>query len=305
MFLGIIQGLFLAFFFLSRKQKPVLANRLLGWALLSISLMVLEIFLCYTNYMFWIIHLVDFSEPLNYVLGPLFYLYVRARLNLSWRKYEFLHFLPTIFWALYSLTWHIQGAHFKYNAYLGAYYPEMEMVPSVMIAPYDFLNIREYVNHILLLSLFMYTILAMRELYQFYLRQNLSFWSGVDKSLSFLRTILLELLGFTIIILVVKLLYEDDLGDHVLGAIITLLIYQLNYYIIRQSQFFQGDKPELLRPKYEKSSLSEEQETHTLRKLEELLSTENHLWIILFLYPNLQNSYRYLLTIFHRLSITN
>ncbi len=50
--LGVAQGLFLGIFFLSGSRNKSVANRCLGWFMLSLSAISAEIFLNYTNYMF-------------------------------------------------------------------------------------------------------------------------------------------------------------------------------------------------------------------------------------------------------------
>ena len=74
MFLGIVQALFLAYFFLLGKQGNRLANRFLGLLLLCFVFAITEILLCYTNYMFKMVWLIDFAEPTNFLIAPLLFL---------------------------------------------------------------------------------------------------------------------------------------------------------------------------------------------------------------------------------------
>ncbi len=74
--LGVAQGIFLGIFFLTGERGRVVSNRCLGWFMLGLSAIIAEIFLCYTNYMFQVLWLIDFSEPVNFTLGPLFYFFV-------------------------------------------------------------------------------------------------------------------------------------------------------------------------------------------------------------------------------------
>ena len=50
--LGVIQGLFLSFFFLNRKIRRNSSSLFLGFVMLSLSLIILEIFLNHTGYMY-------------------------------------------------------------------------------------------------------------------------------------------------------------------------------------------------------------------------------------------------------------
>ncbi|MDX2306509.1 MAG: hypothetical protein NW226_27110 [Microscillaceae bacterium] len=191
MFLGIIQGLFLAFFFLSGSRRQVLSNRFLGAVLLSNSLIVLEIFLCYTHYMFQVLYLIDFSECLNFTLGPLFYLYIRTKIRSVGMIY--IHFLPAVFWLLYSLGWQIQSLDFKYNAYLNAYHPQLDLIPIREVLPSDILGIRKYIIHFTLGSLFVYVSLSASEVFWAYQKAQLKFWSRASPDLVWLRGVVLQL----------------------------------------------------------------------------------------------------------------
>ena len=75
-FLGVIQGLFLSFFFLNKKIRNKPSNLYLGFLMLSLSLVIFEIFLVYTSYMFKVIRIDNFSEPITFSLGPLMYFYI-------------------------------------------------------------------------------------------------------------------------------------------------------------------------------------------------------------------------------------
>ena len=75
-FLGIVQGVFLLFFFLSAEHRKNEVNRFHALFLFSITACIFEIFLMYTGYIMNMLYLVDFSEALSFVIGPSFYLLV-------------------------------------------------------------------------------------------------------------------------------------------------------------------------------------------------------------------------------------
>lgn len=111
-FLGTVQGFFLAYFFLSKKEANHLSNRFLGYLLLSLSLVSLEIFLCYTNSMFVVIHLVDFSEPANFLFAPLTFLYIQSKVHQRFGKKQYWHFLPFFLYFLYICLIYYPKANF-------------------------------------------------------------------------------------------------------------------------------------------------------------------------------------------------
>jgi len=68
--LGVIQGLFLSFFFLNKRIRRKPSSLYLGFVMLSLSLIILEIFLNYTGYMFNMLRIDNFSEPLSFAVPP-------------------------------------------------------------------------------------------------------------------------------------------------------------------------------------------------------------------------------------------
>ena len=106
-FLGAVQGLYIAVFFLFRHEGNLLANRILSVILIVISLLILDIFLGYTGYMIYAIHLNNSTEPLNFLIGPLFYLYifVVTENKKQLKKIQYLHFVPAAFFLFYMIPY--------------------------------------------------------------------------------------------------------------------------------------------------------------------------------------------------------
>ncbi len=85
-FLGVFQGFFLSWFFIKSVQNTRKANLYQGLLLLSLSLCIFEEWLNNTGYIVKVLAISNFSEPLNFALTPLFYLYIRSSLNPEERK---------------------------------------------------------------------------------------------------------------------------------------------------------------------------------------------------------------------------
>ena len=103
-FLGIVQGIFLLLFFLSKENRKIKSNLFQGLMLLSIVACITEIFLMYTGYIVHCLFLVDFSEAFGLAIGPCFYLLVVSltKGNITWKNYLHLAFRSFIF----SLNYH-------------------------------------------------------------------------------------------------------------------------------------------------------------------------------------------------------
>lgn len=284
--LGIAQGVFLGVFFLTGSRGRHVANRCFGWLMLSLSAILTEMGLEYTNYMFRTLALVDFAEPFNFLLGPLAFLFVYSRLHGRLPARWGWHLLPFGIWAANAVTWLYQPTEFKYNGYVNAWHPELPFVPSAHYLPEDLTGLRGYINELTMLSAFSYGVWSLWIIYQAYRRSGLSFGSANGAGpLGTLRALVVWNVLFPVLVLIVKLNYREDLGDHLLASCITLFIYATSFLIMRGSPFFAQTQavedvaePAPTEPapkkKYEKSALSDEVEEAVLQRLNRLLTDE-------------------------------
>jgi AraC-like DNA-binding protein len=273
MFLGIVQALFLAYFFIFGKKGNRQANLFLGIILIGFVLAMTEILLCYTNYMFKMIWLIDFAEPTNYAFPPLIYMYVRSILNKPFRKIDWLHFVPFGLYLVYScITFYPLGYAVKYNAYISAYYPNLPHLNHELVWDKSIYFIRSYTNELFLLSMFVYSLANVWLLINAFREGKIPFFSNQDASLNWARRTTLWFISLMIVFVIFKKLFPHDLGDHLIAAHLTLIIYLISINVVRNSSFFsQENKPS---KKYEKSSLTSEIQENTLSKLQHLMENE-------------------------------
>lgn len=288
--LGVAQAIFLGFFFLTGKRGQRVANQCLGWMMLALAAVIGEIFLCYSNYMFRVLALVDFSEPLNFVMAPLFFLFVFARIRGRLPRGWGWHFVPAGLWTINSISWMYQPVALKYNNYLHSYHPELSFIPEPPVYLYeDFFGIRDYINELTLLSCLAYNVLALIIIHRAYRLVGGSFWQRSPVRLAQLRNQTLLFLMVPILIVLVKPQFYNDLGDYLLASYLTVIIYATSILVMADSTYFAKDpmpvsaentpdssgEPDIEpRRKYEKSALSEEVEDAVLAKLNRLLATE-------------------------------
>lgn len=284
--LGVAQGLFLGILLLTEARGGEVSNRCLGGLMLALAAILGEVWLEYTNYMFRTLALIDFAEPFNFALGPLFFLFVFARINGRLSRHWPWHFLPFGFWLLYGITWFYQPIEFKYNAYVNAWHPQFPFVTTELYLPEDALGVREYIIELTLLSSLIYLSWATWLVFRAYRQGGASFWGGAGKqSLRLLRNMSLLNLVFPVLILLVRTQFEEDLGDHLLATYITLIIYTTCFFVLRDSDFFRHKpvsvpfeeavpEPVETKRKYEKSALSPDQEEAILSKLNHLVQSE-------------------------------
>ena len=274
-FLGVIQGVYLSFFFLVRKAGRNLPNRILGWFLLSISAIILEIFLCRSRIIVEVIHLVDFSEPLNFLIGPLIYLYIFVKLSNAdrLRIRQYLHLAPFFFYLLYSILFFVQSPAFKTNAFLSAYHPDLPHIPTVVFIDPDPLFLKHYVNELTLLQNLIYIGVSIYLLSKAFKERHLSFFSGRIHTLSWLRNFVLYWILAFALSFIVKVSFVEDLGDYLTASYLAVVVYVVSFSIIKRSAFFR----ETVLPqsgKYGKSSLTDDLRERILAKLQQTMTRE-------------------------------
>jgi AraC-like DNA-binding protein len=269
-FLGIVQGIFLLIFFLSPENRKAKSNLFHGLMLLSIVAAVTEIFLLYTGYIINCLFLVDFSEAFGLAIGPSFYLLVLSltKSKLSWRHYLHLGF-PVLYFFL-ELPFLVLPDDAKYNAWISTYHPDWEFRPFTYEYDPRLFWVTDHCTEISLISLFLYTLLGLIEIYKAFKKKKESFWRPSNSVLKFLRWEVLLVASAAIGILVVKLFHEQDTGDHLFAAYITVTIYLTSFRIIQHSGFFKQTSLENSQ-KYRQSSMTPESQQELLERLKRFM----------------------------------
>jgi AraC-like DNA-binding protein len=269
-FLGIVQAFFLSIFFFSKENRKNQANIFYGLLLISMGLCLLEIFLMYTGYIVHCLFLVDFSEPLSFMLGPSFYLMVlsvtRGRLP---RKY-LLHFAFAAFYLILVLPFFLLPEEVKYNSWIESYRLD------IPLRPYDYERDPRLFwvtdNHTLLtiVSIVVYALLSLLEVFKIFRAKNESFFKPANYTLKGLRNGTLQIIFTTLMLLVIKYFNPNDSGDHIFAAYIGISIYFVSFRVMQQSGFFRQatlEEPQ----KYKSSSLSEDQRKNILDRMQTVM----------------------------------
>jgi AraC-like DNA-binding protein len=219
--LGVVQGALLTATGLLHRDRK---SRLKGFLFLSITLIITEIFLNRTGYMYHVIWLVDFSEPVQYAVAPLAYFIVISLDPGGSIKKWWLHFIPFIFYFLYFIPFYLASPQYKE----ASYYFIHHLVNFQSDGHYDFLmrwgKLRNYQLYACFLQTTVYMVLCFQLLSQ-YKKQKLDF-PGVDQA-EVNRWLLFNMvLGMlVVVVLVVKVSFIRDLGDHIIASFFTFIIY--------------------------------------------------------------------------------
>ena len=256
---GVVQGFFLTLLFMARRPHRQPYHHLLLAALVfCFACLLLEIFLCYSGLMFRTLPLVDFSEPLNFAVGPLTYLLFRSLIGKNFTARQWLHLLPFGLYFMYHLLFIVQPDAVKYNAYISAYFPELSQLDVAYTINPDPLFLAAYINALTVLHVFVYLALSF-----LLLRRQLTAEAPNPYFYSWARLLLLFFAATLLLLIIVKLTYERDLGDHLLALFLVLQLFYISFKLLTSSGFFQP----VVQIKYEKSALSQEAKQDLLQKL--------------------------------------
>lgn len=272
--LGLVQGFFLIYFLLFNQKKDP-ANKYLGGIVLTFCFSLTEIFLNYSGYIVDCLHLLNFSQPYTFLLGPLLYFHLHHRLGLKKGVRYRWHYLPFFFYLLYWGFFLIQPWEYKYNAYISSFRPEMELIPNVVKQfPHDPLNIRKLVviegmvTH--LLSYLILSFFLLRKI----LKKTNSIIHQNKKSLHFwIKYITLTMLLGTLIFVSSRGMFDTKMSDFYIGSFLVLNIYFISFKVLGKSSFF--EEMNLNRKvKYQKSTLSLSYKKALLQKVLHLMEED-------------------------------
>ncbi len=279
-FLGVFQGLLLSWFFIKNVQNKRKANLYQGLLLLSLSFIIFEEWLNNTGYIVKVLSLTNFSEPLNFALGPLFYLYIRSNLNPEEREKTLIHFIPFLFWLFYIVFAFIQPAEQKYNSFIETKHPDWGYLEVQTTITDDPLGIRRFVNQLTLMQLVAYFSAAIITLLKRFRSLNQSLITTDSELLIILRNTTIHFLMMVAIFIITKLYFgmRSDIGGYLVASYVSFMIYATSYQILNKSDFF--DKPgsffSFPSLKYQKSSLSEEDKEMILAKITKEMEGKNY-----------------------------
>jgi AraC-like DNA-binding protein len=270
-FLGIVQGVFLSTFFFSKSNRLMKANIFQGLFVLSLTLCIVEIFLMYTGYIVHCLHLVDFSEPFSFVIGPSLLLMVFSITRGSFSRLQYLHFAFPILYLILLIPFYLLPEDVKYNCWINAYELELpRREHEIHLGDPRIFWLTDNHTDLTVISLIIYGVLSLVEVIKTFREKGESFFTTKHPGLSKLRQGVLQVITATILIVLIKVYNSRDTGDHVVAAYVAVVIYLVSFQVMRQSGFFH--QTTLTEPqKYRSSGLTEEQQKNMLVRLRQLM----------------------------------
>jgi AraC-like DNA-binding protein len=272
-FLGVVQTIFLCFFFFSRENRKVIANVFYGCMLLSMTLCVIEIFLMYTGYIQDMLHLVDFSEPFSLLIGPFFYLYVLSLIHAKIKRRNYWHLSFPVFYFFLVLPFFLLPEDAKFNAWVSSYDTGLARREYSYDGDPRLFFLTDYHTELTLISLCFYVTLSLIKIIKVFRLKSEPFLNPTHPVLKKLRNGVIEVASVIVIIFIIKMFNDNDTGDHLFAAYISITIYITSVNVIRQSGFFRPAS--LTGPqKYRSSTLTREQQDATMKKLIHIMQME-------------------------------
>ncbi|WP_437396521.1 helix-turn-helix domain-containing protein [Flagellimonas lutimaris] len=240
MLLGIVQGFFLALVIFLRANRKSAIN-LFGWSLLVQCLVFLDVYLCYTGLMKYVIYLNDSTEFLVLLITPTlyFFLYTLLERKPITLKKHWPHFVLPVLYAISQINYYLSPTEVKLNAYLGAYHRDLGFIDVPGNINYSYHYLKDQFRWLVLFSFAFYLVLSLLLV----IKTKKKGWVApkhikVDKYI-FSRNTVIFFFVLMVSLFLIYLNYDDDGGDHIVGIIQTVTIFLTSFFIISESRFFE------------------------------------------------------------------
>jgi len=258
-FIGVFQGIILSYFFIKKSTLNIKANKYQGLLLLSLALLLSEQFLNLTGYIVKVLPITNYSEPLNFTLGPLLYVFINERVNESGHKKNWIHFVIFFLYLGYMSFDFMQSNDFKYNTYVNSFHPDWPLLNAPMIFSNDPLKIKNYVNAATALQMIVYILLALLQVLKKVKQTGKSILNIDDEILESSRNMIFHIITVVMMFILVKLSFKGDTGDYLVGFYVSVFILITTFRVMNDSTYFDRSAffLDISLSKYSKSSLTE------------------------------------------------
>jgi AraC-like DNA-binding protein len=235
---GTAQGIFFAIALFSSKSADKTASRYLAFLLLIFSSELLSEFLDHSQYGLRYIHFMILIYPIDFLYGPLVWLYTSqmcSRPSAIKRFTTYLHFIPALVFVL--MVWQLMFRPLPGDPNFFIDHPVLLQPNQIQswISP-------PYTQGLAILHMATYLFASLWRLHRhsIAIADIFSYREGV--ALSWLRRLLLALvvlLGlFVVRVLIAERFDFVDVVDAILNSAIVIVIYSMAYFAARQPQIF-------------------------------------------------------------------
>ena len=269
--IGIIQGLFLSFFLLVHRSDNRRANVLLALLLIILSVDLTGVIMDYTRYYLVFPDLYLVTDPLDWLIGPVLFLYVCAltQKHFTLKPIHLLHLIPSLlFWVL-LIPFFVQDTDWKLAEITKSYQDRLSGAESQ----------GELWGRILLALFFctqpfVYIILSIRNLRRHAVTIREQFSSVEKINLQWLTRLLVIVMVLWCVwfVMFFKLSNDDDII--LLPVLFSVVVYIIGYFGLRQPVIFSQTADTEPQKKYESSTLTADQSTIFLQRMIRAMETD-------------------------------
>lgn len=282
--LGAVQGIFLSAVIGNLTRQNKTAHRFLALFLFIFALQMIAFVIWDSHFILKVPHLSMITSPLNFALGPLYFLYVKALTSkdFSLKRKDALHFVPFLVSIIYFIPFYFKSAAYKIQFNLDsdnhfpAFWSRFSVVATIQSSIYIVLTILILVRH----------ERTVKKYYSSLEKKNLG-WIRANVFAMVLTWLSCSFFSF----------FGWKWADYYSNIVFSACVYALGYYGIRQQFIFneiredvETEEPvpavikpeEIISKKYERSGLTEDKAKQLLIQLDKLMAAEK-----LFLNPEL------------------
>ena len=276
--LGSFLSIFTSYFLIKKSWNRNLPNLFMGLFLLAIGLSMLEGWLNYTGYIFKMLWLTNFSEPTNFVIAPLIFLFVASQFKDFNKSNYWWHFLPFLFWLGYCFFFFTQSDVFKYNSNIDVMQLDYPMIKNEGRIYDDPLGIRSFINIMTGISFIIYNILILRLVFIKSRSLKQTIFNTTNQTLKTIRNSIYHFVIIIIIFIAVKLVFKNDVGDYFIYLYISFMVFITVVQIMDKSDYYNEVSTFLEVPslKYKKSSLDEAEKNVILNHIIAQMENEKY-----------------------------
>jgi len=276
--IGSFLSIFTSYFLIKKSWNRHLPNLFMGFFMLAIGLSMLEGWLNYTGYIFKMLWLTNFSEPTNFIIAPLIFLFVASQFKDFNKSNYWWHFLPFLFWLGYCFFFFIQSDVFKYNANIYIMQLDYPMIKNEGRIYDDPLGIRPFINIMTGISFVIYNILILRLVFIKSRSLGQTIFNTTNQTLKTIRNSIYHFVIIIIIFIAVKLIFKNDVGDYFIYLYISFMVFVTVAQIMDKSDYYNEVSTFLEVPnlKYKKSSLDEAEKNVILNHIVAQMENEKY-----------------------------
>jgi len=250
-------AIFWIFILLGIKRHHNRSDKLLTFLIILIALSIAATVLRESDYILQVPHLIAVTFPLNFVIPPMFYLYIRSLTNKQIvYKTELFHFLPALLVILWMLPFYFSSATTKLNEVQNRADSSNE-ITAILILAWEIVYI-------------IYSLFLLRT-YSNFLQQVRS---STDKLT--LDWILNLIIAYIMVAIYYSIsLFYNHSTDWPIGSILTfIMLYVLGFMGFRQLSTESVVEEIKTVSKYKKSSLTDNLEEQNMQKLNQFMEAQ-------------------------------